>query len=29
MTERPEPDAVIEHDPVTLRRSREDDMDGV
>ena len=29
MTERPEPDAVIEHDPVTLRRYREDDLDAV
>ena len=29
MTGRPEPDAVIEHGPVTLRRLREDDLDAV
>jgi len=29
MTERPEPDEVIEHGQVTLRRFREDDLDAV
>jgi ribosomal-protein-serine acetyltransferase len=29
MTERPEPDEVIEHGQVTLRRYREDDLDAV
>jgi len=29
MTERPAPDEVIEHDQVTLRRYREDDLDAV
>jgi ribosomal-protein-serine acetyltransferase len=29
MTERPEPDEVIEHGQVTLRRFREDDLDVV